>query len=80
MIYSLQNRKFSKGTKEDSLVCNHPIALEELCEAEKSVIKLLQDNASKGEIKMIQNRVIGGKELEQIAISSSSVIASLKHK
>ncbi|KAK2550819.1 hypothetical protein P5673_028501 [Acropora cervicornis] len=29
---------------------------------------------------MIQNRVIGGKELEQIAISSSSVIASLKHK
>ena len=64
-------RKMSLGKarerrKTPSLVCNHSIALEELFEAEKSVIKLLQDNAFKDEIKMIQNRVIGGRELEQI--------------
>ena len=62
--------KARERRKTPTLVCNHPIALEELCEAEKSVIKRLQDNAFEGEIKMIQDRVIGGRELEQITISS----------
>ena len=62
--------KARERRKTPSLVCNHSIALKELCEAEKSVIKLLQDNAFKGEIKMIQNWVIGSRELERITISS----------
>ena len=62
--------KAKERRETPSLVCNHPIALEELCEAEKSVIKLLQDNAFKDEIKIIQNWVIGDRELEQITIPS----------